>query len=606
MCNLVDYLSRPESIETEGIFRKTGNVSRQRLLKELVLGGTGDFHLDDKTFSPHDVATVLKQILSELSDPLLTHKHYEAHIKIADMSKLCLSEREKKHTLEKQVKSFQLLILMLPRENAAFLETLFKLLSRTARCPENKMAATSLGVVFAHSLICPRKLSAEGLQSVSGTLSKVVTLIIENMESIFKVPCEIVADVANFWQEMENPSMELLTAQACNEKDRTNIQKAKEYTCVQDTKTALAQLIARVQSAKKLLKPLNRATNVQCSTKKGKHMRSRSFGESLKVVRLRDTMPEKLTTFCNAHLSILLEMDDNKLDKIVRKPVTDLNANKKKATTLFSKKKDYLSRPEFIETEGIFRKTGNVSRQRLLKELVLGGTGDFHLDDKTFSPHDVATVLKQILSELPDPLLTHKHYESHIKIADMSKLCLTAREKKHALEKQVKSLQLLMLMLPRENAAFLETLFKLLSRTTRCPENKMAATSLGVVFAPSLICPRKLSAEGLQSVSGTLSKVVTLMIENMESIFKVPCEIAADNGSSSAMKTVNTFAERKSPEEYTFVEETQTALAQPIARVQPAKKLLKQLNRATNVQCNTKKGKHSRSRSFGESLKVGI
>ncbi|WAR19240.1 RHG19-like protein, partial [Mya arenaria] len=212
----------------------------------------------------------------------------------------------------------------------------------------------------------------------------------------------------------------------------------------------------------------------------------------------------------------------------------------------------------------------------------------------------------------------------------MSKLCLTAREKKHALEKQVKSLQLLMLMLPRENAAFLETLFKLLSRTARCPANKMAATSLGVVFAPSLICPRKLSAEGLQSVSGTLSKVVTLMIENMESIFKVPCEIAADvanfwqemedpsmelltaqacnekkakNGSSSAMKTVNTFAERKSPEEYTFVEETQTALAQLIARVQPAKKLLKQLIRDTIVQCNTKKGKHSRSRSFGESLK---
>ncbi|XP_052778561.1 rho GTPase-activating protein 19-like [Mya arenaria] len=380
------------------------------------------------------------------------------------------------------------------------------------------------------------------------------------------------------------------------------------------------------------------------------------------VRRLRDAMPEKLTTFCKAHLSILLEMDDRKLDEIVPNPVTDLIANKKKATTIFSKKKDrsasstplskemvfamsklvdYLSRPENIETEGIFRKTGNVARQRLLKGLVLGDTGDFNLNDYTFSSHDVATVLKQILSELPDPLFTQKHFEAHLKIADMSKLCVSEQEKKRALEKQIKSLQMLMLLLPRENAAFIETLLQLLHRCASCPENKMATASLGVVFAPSLLCPRKLSAEGLHSVSGTLSKAVTLMIENTESIFKVPREIAADvanfwqetknpsidpltpqpcnekdraniqkkqycifqNGSSSVVNTVHTIAERKSPEEYTCAQDTKTALAQLIAHVQFAKKLLKPFNRTGKVQNSTEKGKHSRSRSFGESIK---
>jgi len=69
-----------------------------------------------------------------------------------------------------------------------------------------------------------------------------------------------------------------------------------------------------------------------------------------------------------------------------------------------------------LRTEGLFRKTGNVSRQRLLKEWISQGN-EVKLNDATFSPHDVATVLKQLLSELPEPLLTNKHYEAHIQIA---------------------------------------------------------------------------------------------------------------------------------------------------------------------------------------------
>lgn len=63
----------------------------------------------------------------------------------------------------------------------------------------------------------------------------------------------------------------------------------------------------------------------------------------------------------------------------------------------------------------MFRKTGNVSRQRLLKEWIQQGS-ELQFNDSTFSPHDVATVLKQLLSELPEPLLSHKHYEAHVQI----------------------------------------------------------------------------------------------------------------------------------------------------------------------------------------------
>lgn len=76
------------------------------------------------------------------------------------------------------------------------------------------------------------------------------------------------------------------------------------------------------------------------------------------------------------------------------------------------------------------------------------------------------------------------------------------------------------------------------------------------------------------------------------------------NRSSSAVNTVYMFAERKSPEEYKCAQDTKTVLSQLIAHVHSAKKLLKPLNRVGNVQKSTKKGNHSRSRSFGESIKV--
>ena len=68
-----------------------------------------------------------------------------------------------------------------------------------------------------------------------------------------------------------------------------------------------------------------------------------------------------------------------------------------------------------MKTEGLFRKTGNVSRQRLLKDWVTD-RASFSLKDSTFSPHDIATVLKQLLSDLPDPLLTEKYCEAYIQI----------------------------------------------------------------------------------------------------------------------------------------------------------------------------------------------
>ena len=89
------------------------------------------------------------------------------------MVKQVQSEKDRQRGTQKQLKALQLMILLLPRENAVLLECLLDLLHRAANTPENKMSASSLGVVFAPSLLCPRKVNIYifCIPSLSGVFS---------------------------------------------------------------------------------------------------------------------------------------------------------------------------------------------------------------------------------------------------------------------------------------------------------------------------------------------------------------------------------------------------------------------------------------------------
>lgn len=69
-----------------------------------------------------------------------------------------------------------------------------------------------------------------------------------------------------------------------------------------------------------------------------------------------------------------------------------------------------------LHVEGLFRVPGNSVRQQTLKELLNSGA-DVDLHSGDFHPNDVATLLKTFLGELPEPLLTHRHFNAHLKIA---------------------------------------------------------------------------------------------------------------------------------------------------------------------------------------------
>jgi hypothetical protein len=76
-----------------------------------------------------------------------------------------------------------------------------------------------------------------------------------------------------------------------------------------------------------------------------------------------------------------------------------------------------------ISQEGIFRRSGKITRQQELKSLLNQGL-PLNLDDGHFSVHDCASVLKNFLAELPESLLTDAHYPAYCQIAGKEIQCL--------------------------------------------------------------------------------------------------------------------------------------------------------------------------------------
>ena len=74
---------------------------------------------------------------------------------------------------------------------------------------------------------------------------------------------------------------------------------------------------------------------------------------------------------------------------------------------------------EYVREEGLFRKSGSHSRvEQLVNDL---STRPFHeiLTNGGYRAHDFASVLKQYLSDLPEPLMTMNHMEAYRQVTGM-------------------------------------------------------------------------------------------------------------------------------------------------------------------------------------------
>lgn len=127
-----------------------------------------------------------------------------------------------------------------------------------------------------------------------------------------------------------------------------------------------------------------------------------------------------------------------------------------------------------------------MTRQQELKNLLHQGV-IFNFDDNQFSVHECATVLKNILSELPESVLTDAHYPAYCQIAEF---CSDKNSSNN--DRLLRALQLLILLLPNENRKFFQEIIELLNlAVTHEAKNRMSADNLATLFTPHLLCPRK-------------------------------------------------------------------------------------------------------------------
>ncbi|KAG8449580.1 hypothetical protein GDO86_016288 [Hymenochirus boettgeri] len=162
-------------------------------------------------------------------------------------------------------------------------------------------------------------------------------------------------------------------------------------------------------------------------------------------------------------------------------------------------------------TEGIFRKSGSVVRQKLLKT---------KLDNRenclsTALPCDVAGALKQFFRELPEPILPTDLHEAFFKAQNLG----TAKERMSAT-------MLVSCLIPEKNIHVLRYFFSFLHTiASRSDVNKMDSSNIAVIFAPNLLQ----SNEDGEKISANTEKklrmqaaIVQILIEQAADIGCVP------------------------------------------------------------------------------------
>lgn len=262
-----------------------------------------------------------------------------------------------------------------------------------------------------------------------------------------------------------------------------------------------------------------------------------------------------------------------------------------------------------------------MARQTELKQRVVNDSGNaspLRLDSGTYTVHDCASVLKGVLADLPEPLLTDTYAPAHQQMAELCNSLPTAAvghptvsplavastattetnsttttTTAHAkATRLLHSLQLLILLLPAENRQLLQEIIEMLHRTMRheC-HNKMSADSLATLFTPHLICPKKLTPEALHATAANLSGIISFMITRGAAIFECPPKLATDIRayfveqrrkqtlspeqildesvtSDSTANTVYTFVDRERTAQAHDQNPTDTCLAQLYAYIQ--------------------------------------
>uniref|UniRef100_A0A3Q4HT30 Myosin IXA n=1 Tax=Neolamprologus brichardi TaxID=32507 RepID=A0A3Q4HT30_NEOBR len=158
-----------------------------------------------------------------------------------------------------------------------------------------------------------------------------------------------------------------------------------------------------------------------------------------------------------------------------------------------------------LYTEGIYRKSGSANK---IKELKLGLDTDvenMNLDD--YNIHVIASVFKQWLRDLPNPLMTFELYDEFIRVMGL-------QDKKE----MTRGVYSVIDQLSRTHLNTLERLiFHLVRIALEEETNRMSPNALAIVFAPCILrCPDTTDPlQSVQDINKTTACVELIICEQM-------------------------------------------------------------------------------------------
>ncbi|XP_032597948.2 uncharacterized protein LOC6570327 [Drosophila grimshawi] len=180
-----------------------------------------------------------------------------------------------------------------------------------------------------------------------------------------------------------------------------------------------------------------------------------------------------------------------------------------------------------LQKVGLFRVGTSKKRVKQLRD-EFDRNNSMCIPDNT-CPHDVATLLKEFLRDLPEPLLCKRLYTAFLE---------TQRIRNRRL--QLEAISHLIKLLPIVHRDTLYVLLKFLGNvaahcddicardgTVQVIGNKMDSNNLSTVFAPNILrdSTPKAAEYKEQGNMGDAINVIRIMIDHCEEIFKVPVEI---------------------------------------------------------------------------------
>ncbi|XP_012584658.1 PREDICTED: GEM-interacting protein isoform X2 [Condylura cristata] len=179
------------ALGVQGIYRISGSRVRVERLCQAFENGRALVDLSGN--SPHDISSVLKRFLQELTDPVVPFHLYDAFISLAKTLHADPGQYPGTPSPSPEIiRSLKTLLEILPKSNYNTLRHLVAHLFRVAaQFEENKMSANNLGIVFGPTLLQPPgSPGSTGCSSVtclldSGHQAQLVEFLILHYEQIF-------------------------------------------------------------------------------------------------------------------------------------------------------------------------------------------------------------------------------------------------------------------------------------------------------------------------------------------------------------------------------------------------------------------------------------